>query len=101
MRLQDDETKHCALWIALLHQGRQSFAIEQQKGAHTYRDVCISNIEDRAEENKRLSAHKGNKRGPSGFYQREIEHINHLAHKHRGISRAKRHELGQIGRAHV
>ena len=78
----------------------ERLAVEQKQGDDPATDGRVGKVEDGAEEDEVLSAHKGHPLGPIGVDDGEIEHIHHLAVEQGGVSSAFGQERGQLdGRA--
>ena len=78
----------------------EGLAVEQKQGDDPATDGRVGKVEDGAEEDEVLSAHKRHPLGPIGVDDGEIEHIHHFAVEQGGVSSAFGQERGQLdGRA--
>ena len=70
--------------------------VEQQQPDDTHADAGIGEVEHRTEEDEMLTADKGHPQRPVQLKQREVEHIHHLSHQERGVTRTEGHEIRDI-----
>ena len=73
-------------------------AVEDEQEDDTHRDAGVGEVEHRTEEDEGLSAPDGNPLGPRRFYQREVEHVDHLAQEEGSVARAEGNDVGDIER---
>ena len=91
----------CLLRLSVfLEQGKalaEAVRVEQQDGYRAAADGRIGQVEDWAEEDEVLAAHKRHPRRPVELEQREVEHVHHLAIQPAGIALAQGYQRGNAG----